>query len=50
MEALYDASATTVELAHIFHDGSSRNCQEPTRYGHVEARETTTDLKQYVEV
>jgi len=36
-------------LAHIIHDGSSRNCQDAKRDGHAEPREAEAYLKQYVE-
>jgi regulator of protease activity HflC (stomatin/prohibitin superfamily) len=36
-------------LAHIIHDGSSRNRQDATRDGRAEPREAEAYLKQYVE-
>ena len=36
-------------LAHIIHDGSSRNRQDATRDGHAEALAAEAYLKQYVE-
>ena len=36
-------------LAHIIHDGSSRNRQDATRDGHAEALAPEAYLKQYVE-
>ena len=38
------------QLAHIIHDGSSRNRQVARRDGHAERRGTEAYLKQYVEV
>jgi hypothetical protein len=36
-------------LAHIIHDGSSRNRQDAKRDGRAEPREAEAYLKQYVE-
>ncbi len=41
---------STTVLARIIHDGSSRNREVAWQDGHVEARETKTYLKQYVDV
>ena len=38
-----------VMLAHIVHDGSSRNCVAALRDRHAEPRKTDAYLKQYVE-
>jgi hypothetical protein len=40
----------TMSLAHIIHDGSSRNRRDAMRDGHAEPRATEAYLKQYVEV